>query len=153
MTYWVSDLRVSFLLIRHCLGIAQNLALLLSSLVPCSSGHLREKTGSDKVTHYLGAFIFTSPGGSDKCAQLMAVLKELALVLRIPLKEEKNEGLGKCLTFLGRDRYKEGVRCKTFEMYVCKSYAWLICTVTRGTTQTNFIMLLPLHVNSVFVLV
>lgn len=39
----------------------------------------QERVESDKVTHYLGNFLFAGPGGSsNEFAQLMTNLKELA---------------------------------------------------------------------------
>ena len=57
--------------------------------------------GIELVDHYLDDFIILVPPDSPECANNLYTTKRVAVMLGIPLAEEKCEGPGTLLTFLG----------------------------------------------------
>ena len=55
------------------------------------------------VLHYLDDFLIAGPPASKECDQALRATLQICEELGIPIAEEKVEGPGTCLTFLGID--------------------------------------------------
>ena len=62
---------------------------------------ITQKTGSDKIDHYLDDFFFAGESHSDKCQLLMLEFSDMCKELGVPIAQEKTEGPSTSLVYLG----------------------------------------------------